>query len=374
MKNTTVVPFVDLRIQYKAIKKELDPLLKDIFATGQFVKGAYLEKFEQEFASFIGTKYAIGLASGTDALHLSLLALGIQKGDEVIVPANTFAASAYAVIYTGAKPVFVDCHPKTYNLDVSLIEKVITKKTKAIMPVHLFGQPAEMDAIKKIAHKYKLSVIEDACQSHGALFKKKRTGSLGDISAFSFYPGKNLGAYGDAGAVTTNSGKLADHVKKLREYGGITKYMYDEIGFNSRMDALQAAVVLTKLKYLEKWNEKRNMLAKYYDKRFREDLPFIKTPRILGNNSVYHLYVIQTQKRNDLMSYLSDEGIQTGIHYPIPLHLQKSLHFLGYKKGDFPVTEQLSSLGLSLPMFPELTTEQQNYVVETIKKFFVKQV
>lgn len=365
------VPFLDLTIQYKLLQKELDASFANVFSKGQFIKGPSLDKFEYEFAKYLGVKYCIGVASGTDALYLSLLALGVGKGDEVILPANTFIASAYAVLYTGAKPVFVDVSSETYNIDVHLIEKVITRKTKAIMPVHLFGQPVEMAAIRKIAQKHNLCVIEDACQSHGATYKNKHTGSLGNIAAFSFYPGKNLGAYGDAGAITTNSKKLAQEVKKLREYGGLSKYKYDKIGFNSRLDTLQTAVLLAKLQHLDEWNNKRYEIALYYTTRLTKEMPFIVTPYVHEDAvSVFHLYVIQAPKRKTLMKYLETRGIKTMIHYPIPLHLQKSLQFLGYKKGDFPVTENLSRRIVSLPMFPELTRKQQDYVIDTMKEFY----
>ncbi len=366
-----LIPFVDLKAQYQNLNRKIEKAIKDVCIRSSFIKGTPLVDFEEKFADFIGTKYCIGVASGTDALHLSLLALGIGKGDEVILPVNTFIATAYAVIYVGAKPVFVDVDAKTYNIDVNLIENKITKRTKAIIPVHLYGQPAEMDKIMKLAKKHKLLVIEDACQSHGADYKNKRTGTFGQIAAFSFYPGKNLGAYGDGGAITTNFAKLAGRIKALREYGSETKYIYNSVGFNSRLDSLQSAILNIKLKYLSAWNQRRQKIAAYYDKRFKSEVPNITIPFIHRYAaSVYHLYVIKTPHRKKLINYLSSKGIQTGIHYPIPLHLQKSLKFLGYKEKDFPVAERLSGEILSLPVYPELSIKEQNYIVESVKSFF----
>lgn len=374
MKNLALkmqIPLVDLKIQYKSLSKEINTAFKKICSSSSFIKGWALEEFEQDFAKFIGTKHCIGVASGTDALHLSLIALGIGKDDEVLLPVNTFIATAYAIIYVGAKPIFVDVDTKTYNIDVNLIEKKITKKTKAIIPVHLYGQPAEMDKIMKLAEKYKLFVIEDACQSHGADYKNKRTGTFGQIAAFSFYPGKNLGAYGDGGAITTNSAKLAKKIKQLREYGSTTKYLHDILGFNSRLDNLQSAILRIKLKYLPSWNKRRQKAAQYYNKKFNMEIPFIKTPFIEPYaTSVFHLYVIQTPKRNKIIAYLKSKGTQTGIHYPLPLHLQNSLKYLGYKRGDFPVAEKLSNQILSIPLYPELTFKQQDYIVKSIRSFF----
>ncbi len=367
------IPLVDLKKQHDSLHQEIEASLKLVMTSASFIKGPTLEQFEENFAKFIGIKHCIGVASGTDALHLSLLALGVGKGDEIILPANTFIATAYAVLYTGAKPILVDIDPNSYNLDPHLLRGKITQNTKAIIPVHLYGQIADMDRIKSIADKHNLYVIEDACQAHGAKYKGKNAGTFGDLAAFSFYPGKNLGAYGDGGAVTTNSTKLAKTLKKLREYGGISKYRYDTIGLNSRLDAIQAAILQIKLKYLEQWNNNRVKLANYYNKRFNREIPFIKVPYVNSfSTSVYHLYVIRTPKRNQLAEYLSSQGIQTGIHYPIPLHLQKSLQHLGYKKGDFPVTESLGREILSLPIYPELTLNQQNYIIDSIKEFLKK--
>lgn len=368
------IPLVDLKRQYKSLKKEVNQAFQKTASSASFIKGPALEEFENEFAKFIGVKHCIGVASGTDALEISLRALGIGKGDEVILPANTFVATAYAITYTGAKPVLVDIDPKTYNINVSQIENKINKRTKVIIPVHLYGQPAQMNKVLMIAKNHKLAVVEDACQAHGALFNKKRVGSLGTLAAFSFYPGKNLGAYGDGGAIMTNSKKLAERIIKMREYGG-NKYFYDEIGFNSRLDALQASILSIKLKYLDKWNKKRGQAARYYNKLFSNRIPQVTTPSETKEvNPVYHLYVIRAPMRDNLIQYLSTKGISTGVHYPIPLHLQKSLKDLGYKKGDFPVTEKASTEILSLPIFPGITHSQQNYVVNSIKRFLRKNI
>jgi len=371
MNNLLNIPLVDLQFQHRFLKQEFNKIFEDVFESSSFIKGPILEGFEKDFANFLGAKYCIGVASGTDALHLSLIALGIEKGDEVILPVNTFIATVYAILYTGAKPIFVDIDPKTYNIDTTLIENIITKKTKAIIPVHLYGQPAQMDKILYLAKKYKLFIIEDACQSHGATYKGKYTGTFGDLAAFSFYPNKNLGACGDGGAITTNSLRLYNLLKRLREYGFIdAKYTYDRIGYNSRLDTIQAAILRKKLKYLKRWNIKRKKLATYYNKKIK-NIPYITTPFVdKFVTSVYHLYVMRTKKRNLLIKYLSSKGIQTGIHYPIPLHLQKSLSSLGYKNGDFPVAEAISKEILSVPLYPELTIFKQEYIVESIKDFF----
>lgn len=371
-KNNMQIPLVDLKTQYQTLKKEVDLSLEKVLLSGSFIKGDFLERFEKDFAKFVGTKHCIGVASGTDALHLSLVALNIGKGDEVILPVNTFVATAYAVAFTGATPVFVDIDPITSNIDVRLIEEKITKKTKAVIPVHLYGQPAEMDKLLAIAKKHRLFVLEDAAQAHGATYKKKAVGNFGKLAAFSFYPGKNLGAYGDGGAITTNSSKLNKILRQLREYGAKTKYEHQRVGYNSRLDAMQAAILQIKLRYLPRWNEKRRKAALYYDKHLKK-MPFIKTPVIdKSAASVYHLYVIRTPKRDKLIKHLTMDDIQTGIHYPKPLHLQKSLKYLGYKKGDFPVAEKISRQILSLPIYPELILTQQDYIVESIKKFFDK--
>ncbi len=371
--NKNQIPLVDLPQNYRSIQSEIDQKVLEVIASGAYIQSKYVVSFEEKFAKFCQAKFCIGVASGTDALHLGLLALDVKSGDEVIVPANTFIASVYAILYTGAKPVMVDVDEKTANIDIVDLKRKITSKTKVIMPVHLYGKPSEMSEIGKIAKKNNLKIIEDACQAHGAFYKDQKIGSIGDLAAFSFYPGKNLGAYGDAGAITTNSVRLMKKIKLLREYGTSKKYVFDIIGFNSRMDAIQAAVLEVKLKHINLWNKKRQQAARYYKKLLKEiDVPFIK---VFEDDqkaaSVYHLFVISVPQRNKLQKYLLDYGIQTGIHYPVPVHLQKSLKFLGYQSGDFPVSEKLAQQILSLPLFPEISKEQQDWIVKKIKDFYL---
>ncbi len=365
------VPFVDLKAQHQEIKAEVEKAIKKVIEKGDFILGEELELFEKEFADYCGVKFCVGVASGTEALWLALLALDIKKGDEVIIPANTFIATALAVLMAGAKPVLVDIDPKTYNINPALIEEKITPKTRAIIPVHLYGQPTDMKGISKIAQKYNLIVIEDACQAHGALYRGKRCGSFGEASAFSFYPAKNLGAYGDGGAVVTNSSEVAEKIKMLRDYGQKEKYSHLVKGYNSRLDTLQAAILRVKLKKLDGWNENRQKAAEIYKELLSETdlvLPYLAPER----THVYHLYVIRAKKREELRKHLSQAGISTGIHYPVPLHQQPSLSDLGYKKGCFPVTESYSKEILSLPMFPHISSDQIGYVCQKIKEFFQK--
>lgn len=365
------IPLVDLKNQHKDLATEINKSLEKIFESATFTRGTSVEKFEKKFANYIGVKHCIGVASGTDALHLSLAALDVGKGDEVILPVNTFVATAYAVLYVGAKPVFVDIDPRTFNVDINLLSTKITRKTKVLLPVHLYGQPVEMDKILSLAKKYKLHVIEDAAQAHGALYKRKRVGSFGILGAFSFYPAKNLGAYGDAGAITTNYSKLAHRLKGLREYGENSRYYYGELGYNSRLDQLQAAILTIKLKHLERWNAKRKKLANYYTKKIKEEISQV-TPPFVGENvtHVYYAYVIKAPRRDQLAKYLKHRGIQTVVYYPTPLHLQKSLSNLGYKRSDFPTAESLAKQILSLPLYPQLTHEQQDYIIQSIKEFY----
>jgi dTDP-4-amino-4,6-dideoxygalactose transaminase len=363
------INLVDLRKQYKKIKPEIDNAIQNVINNTDFILGKDVELFEKEFARFCGVKYCVGLDNGSSALELGMHALGIGDGDEVITPANSFIASSSNISFTGARPVLVDCDPKTYNINPDAIESAVTKKAKAIMPVHLYGQPANMDRILEIAKKYKLFVIEDACQAHGADFKGKMIGSFGNFAAFSFYPGKNLGAYGDGGALTTNSKEIYENIQMMRNYGQKEKYHHLALAWNRRLDTIQAAVLLVKLKYLKKWNMARKKIAFLYNK-FLEDLP-VETPKIDDNvNHVFHLYVIRTKKRDDLANFLKEKGVNTGIHYPIPIHLQKAYKNLGYKRGDFPITEKYSSEVLSLPMYPELTDEEVYYIARRITEFF----
>ena len=379
------IKFLDLTNQYKSIKKEIDSAIKRVLDSGQFIEGKEVEEFEKEIAKFCGLKYAISVNSGTDALFLSLKALGIGKGDEVITTPFTFIATAEVIANSGAKPVFVDIDPKTFNIDPLKIEKAITKKTKAIIPVHLFGQMAKMGKIMKIAKKYKLKVIEDAAQAIGAEIKLKvksqkskvmKAGAIGDLGCFSFFPSKNLGAYGDGGMVLTNNKKLADKIRLLRNHGSSPKEKYLNLilGTNSRLDALQAAILRVKLKSLSKWSKERFKKAEFYNKSLK-GIGDIITPLIGPNQThIFHQYTIQTKKRDQLANYLKNQGIPTMIYYPLPLHLQPSFKYLGHKKGDFPEAEKANREVLSLPIYPELSKTEQNFVIRKIKEFFAKDI
>lgn len=369
------IPFVDLQSQYQGIKKEIDVAVGTVLSHTKFIQGPEVSQFEKEFAKFIHAKECIGLNSGTDALILGIRALGLTPHDEIILPVNTFIATALGISENKLKPVFVDIDKNDYGMDLEDLKKKITPRTKAIIVVHLFGQPEKIDEIKKIIRKtkQKIYLIEDACQAHGAKYKGKRVGTFGIFSAFSFYPGKNLGAYGDGGAIVTNSATLAKKCRMLREYGQEKKYVHKTVGINSRLDTLQAAILLVKLKHLEDWNKKRQKMARYYSELLREAFPKMKTPLLAKDRlSVFHLYVVEIEKREALLRFLHDEGVQALIHYPIPLHMQAPYKSLGYKKGDFPNIEYAASRILSLPMFPELTQNQAKYVVNSIKKFYEK--
>lgn len=366
MKN---IPFVGLKRQYNEINSKIDKAIKNVLNSAHFILGEECEEFEKEFAQFTGIKYAIGVGNGSSALELSLRALEIGPGDEVLTPANSYIASASCISFVGAKPVFVDVLEDSFNIDAKKAEKLITKKTKAILPVHLYGQVADMEEILKLAKKYKLYVLEDACQAHGASFKKKKAGSFGDMAAFSFYPGKNLGAYGDGGMVVTNNKELADKIRMFRNYGQKEKYKHLKLGWNSRLDNLQAAVLRVKLTKLNKWNLKRLENAKLYNKLL-DGLPII-TPKIFPDyNHIFHLYVIRANKREELADFLVKKGISVQMHYPIPIHLQEAYKELKYKKGDFPITEKLAKEILSLPMFPELKIAEIKYICKAIKSFY----
>jgi dTDP-3-amino-3,4,6-trideoxy-alpha-D-glucose transaminase len=366
------VPFLDLKAQYQLLKPEMDKTVIAVLESGGFILGEQLEKFEGLFANYLGCRYAVGVSSGLDALRLTLEALNIGSGDEVILPANTFIATAFAVSSVNARPVLVDIDPQSFNIDPNLIEKAITKSTRAIMPVHLYGQPAEMDRVLDIARRHHLFVIEDACQSHGARYKGKRTGTLGDIGCFSFYPGKNLGAYGDGGAVVTDDQKLAERVARLRNYGQQAKYHHNEKGWNARLDTIQAAVLSLKLKYLADWNRKRLAHAIYYNEQLKK-IADVQLPEIQPDRDhVFHLYVIRSKKRDKLQDFLNRRKVSTLIHYPVPIHLQKAYAELGYKTGDFPNTERAAAEILSLPMYPELQPSQLDHVVKAITDFFQK--
>ncbi|MFC1508547.1 DegT/DnrJ/EryC1/StrS family aminotransferase [Candidatus Omnitrophota bacterium] len=358
-----------LNRQYEEIKDEIQGPVEKVIRSGGFIMGEDVGLFENEFANYCGVKYGVGVNSGTDALFLACLVCGIGQGDEVIVMPYTYIATALAISMTGARPVFVDIEEKTYNIDVSKIEKAITKKTKAILPVHLYGHPADMDPIMEIAKKHKLKVIEDSAQAHGALYKNKKIGSLGDIGCFSFYPTKNLGAFGDGGAIITDKEDVRDQLLLLRDYGRKDRYLHVLKGFNSRLDTLQAAILRVKLKHLDRWNEKRRENAALYTKLFKEKNIDIILPREADYaKDVYHLYPVRVKNREKVMNTLGDKGVRTLIHYPIPIHLQEAYKELGHKKGDFPVSERCCEEILSLPMYPELKSDEIKYVVETLSE------
>jgi dTDP-4-amino-4,6-dideoxygalactose transaminase len=363
------VPFLDLKAQYASIRQEIANALQQVLDNTAFAGGPFVKRFEKDFASFCQCRFAIGVGSGTDALWMALLSLGIGAGDEVITTPNTFIATAEAISFCGAKPVFVDVDEKTYNMKPDLIEGAITSKTKAIIPVHLFGQTADMEPIMEIARAHRLFVIEDACQAHGAEYKGRRAGSIGDVGCFSFYPGKNLGAYGEAGAIVTNNAELAEKIRMFRDHGQSKKYYHSMIGWNARMDGFQGAVLSVKLKHLDAWNEARRKNAQLYN-RLLADVDGIITPlEAEYAKHIYHVYAIRTKNRDALMRDLSEKEIFCGIHYPVPIHLQEAYKFLGKEKGSFPVTEKYAEEFVSLPMFAELGQEQINSVCHEIRCF-----
>lgn len=367
------IPFVDLASQYQALQTEVGDAIANVLQRRDFILGRDVGLFEEQFAAYCETQYAIGVDSGLSALQLGLQIFDIGQGDEVITAANTFIATALAISHTGAKPVLVDIDPETYNIDPRAIEAAITPNTKAIVPVHLYGQPADMDAVMEIAQRHGLVVIEDACQAHGARYKGKRAGSLGHLAAFSFYPGKNLGAYGDGGIIVTSDPVVAERARILRNYGQREKYHHVALGYNRRLDTLQAAVLITKLRYLDAWNDARRESAKRYEAALKHNDIIVPTTAAYAE-SVWHLYVIRVNDRESLQKHLATRGIATGIHYPIPIHLQPAYEQLGYVRGDFPITERYADEILSLPMFPELTAEAVEYIAEAIVEFEGKQM
>lgn len=361
------IPLVDLKAQYELIGHEIEDKIRAVFKKCDFILGEELALFEKEFAEFCQVSFAIGVGSGSDALYLALHAVGVGPGDEVITQANTFIATLLAISRLGAKVVLVDINPYTYTINTEQIKQVITDRTKAIIPVHLYGQPANMAPILEIADKYRCWVIEDACQAHGAEYKGRRVGSIGHLGCFSFYPGKNLGAMGDGGMIVTNDSKMAEKIKMLRNYGQKEKYIHQVQGFNSRLDTLQAAVLRVKLKYLEKWNELRKNHADYY-KEILADTEVVLPSEMAFVKHVYHLFVVRVRNRSSVQKYLASKGIVTGIHYPIPVHLADAYKSLNLQSGSFPITEQYSQAILSLPMYPELTANQISYIVDSLKE------
>jgi len=362
------IPFLDIKEQYQSIKEEVLIKIEEVCESAAFSNGPYVHSFEENYAKYCGVKYAIALNSGTSALHLSMIALGISEGDEVIIPANTFIATAWAPSYVGAKPIFVDCKPMTWQIDPIAIEKNITERTKAIIGVHLYGQPFDVDLVRKIADKYNLFLVEDAAQAHGAKYNNKAVGSFGDLACFSFYPGKNLGTYGEGGCITTNNEKYDCHIRSLLNHGSHKKYYHEEIGYNMRMGGIEGAILDIKLKYLDNWNDKRKKIAKIYQNGIKNSkIQLQKQPEF--SDSVYHLFVITSKDRAKLIKYLTNNDIIPGIHYPIPCHLQKAFQTHGHLKGDFPITEDLSNCCLSLPMYPELQNSKIKKVIKMLNQY-----
>jgi len=363
-----MIKFNDLLAENKLIEKEIKEAINNVVDSGWYILGNEVKKFEEEFADYCNASYCVGVGNGLEALHLILRAYDIGEGDEVIIPANTYIATALAVSYAGAKPVLVEPDERTYNINLDLIEEKINSNTKAILPVHLYGQPADMDPINEIAKKHDLKVIEDAAQAHGALYKDRKTGSLGDAAGFSFYPTKNLGALGDAGAVTTNDKELADKIKVLRNYGSQKKYYNKYKGFNSRLDEMQAAVLRVKLKYLDEWNNDRRKMANIYlDNINNENLTLPYVPD--WAKPVWHLFVVKSEERDEFQNYLLENNIKTKIHYPVPLHLQEAYNNLGYNKGDFSISEQLANKILSLPFWVGIDKKNIEYTCSVLDRF-----
>ncbi|MDQ3172193.1 MAG: DegT/DnrJ/EryC1/StrS family aminotransferase [Acidobacteriota bacterium] len=363
-----MIPFVDLKAQYVSIKDEIDAAIAEVLESCQFVSGEKVAAFESDFARYCQTRYALGVNSGTSALHLALLAAGVKPGDEVITVSYTFVASVAAIRYTGARAVLVDIDPRSCTMDPARLETAITPHTKAIMPVHLYGSCADMDPILEIARRHELIVIEDAAQAHGAEYKGKRAGSIGDLACFSFYPGKNLGAYGEGGAVVTNNKEYAEVIRRLRDHGQTQKYHHDMVGYNYRMEGIQGAVLGMKLRHLDDWNAARRRHAENYREslgnsglRLLEEMAYTR--------SVYHIFPVFAPQRDNLVEHLKARGISTGIHYPIPVHLQSGYRDLGYKVGDFPHSEQASNEVLSLPIYAELSSEAVREISGSIRQF-----
>lgn len=361
------VKFVDLSAQHKALATEINQVFARVLENCSFVLGPEVEAFEKAFASYCQTSHCIAVSNGTAALQLVLQGLGIGLGDEVITVAHTFIATAEGITAAGAKPVFVDIDPASYTMDPAKLEAAITPRTKAIIPVHLYGQPADMDAINAIAEKHGISVIEDACQAHGAKYNGRRTGSLGRAACFSFYPSKNLGACGEGGAITTSDAELAKRVRMLRDHGSVKKYEHDFPAYNLRLEGLQGGILAVKLPHLDGWNQNRRALAQRYDELFAGSKVATPNPMSYAEH-VYHLYVVVVEDREALRKALAERGIENGLHYPIPLHLQKAYADLGYKKGDFPVSEHVAANHVSLPMYAELPLEHVEHVAKTVRE------
>ena len=363
------IKYLDLQAQYRAIKPEIDAAISKVIESSAFILGPAVAEFEEAFATYCETDHCIGVNSGTSAVLLALKAVGVGPGDEVVTTANTFVATISPILYLGAKPVLVDADPESRNMDPELLKFAISPKTRAIMPVHLYGRTADMEPILQVAREYGIPVVEDSAQAHGARYKGKRAGSLGRIAAFSFYPGKNLGAYGEGGAVTTSDPKYDKTVRMLRDHGSEKKYYYDMLGYNARLEGIQGAVLTVKLKHLDKWNAERRRVALSYNEHLK-GVPVVTPGLHKDHDQVFHVYVIQSERRDELQKYLAEKGVPSIMHYPVPVHVQKAFDHIGYKEGDFPVTEKLCREVLSLPIYPEMTEEQVAFVAGTIKKFF----
>lgn len=364
------VPFLSFEHTNKEIKAEILQAFENFFDRAWYILGDDLQLFEREYAEFNQVSHAVGVSNGLDALHLALQTLGVGKDDEVIVPAHTFIATALAVSYVGAKPVFVEPDRHTYNLDANNIERAVTSKTKAIIPVHLYGQACDMESIMQVARKHGLFVVEDNAQAQGAMFKGILTGSAGDINATSFYPGKNLGAFGDAGAITTNNTAWAEKIRQLRNYGSKEKYQHELLGYNQRLDEIQAGFLSVKLKYLAKWTEQRRQIAEWYKQALYGVGDLILPTTAMGATHVYHLYVVRTKFRDELQKFLREKEIGTLIHYPVPPHLQRAYQHLGRKPGDFPIAEEIANTCLSLPLWPGMAEKQVDWITSIISEFY----
>lgn len=359
------IQFMELKRQYESLREEIAGALKAVCEKTAFSGGPFVEELEKNFAAYCGTSYCSGVSSGTSALHLALIAAGIGAGDEVIVPANTFIATAWAVSYVNATPVFVDCTPDTWNINPKTMEGKITKKTKAVIGVHLYGQPFDIDAVKSIADARGLIMIEDCAQAHGALYKNRKVGAFGALGCFSFYPGKNLGAYGEGGAVVSNNEAYDRRIKSLRNHASTVRYYHEELGFNMRMEGFQGAVLNVKLKHLDAWNERRRTIARLYREGIKNGKLRMQAQPDWAS-SVYHLFVVTADDRDKIMKYLQEKNIFCGLHYPVPCHLQKAYAHLGYKKGDLPHAEYLAEHCVSLPMFPELTDAEVSHIIDSL--------
>jgi dTDP-4-amino-4,6-dideoxygalactose transaminase len=365
------IPFLDLKAQYASIKNEIDDALQSILDNASFIGGEPLREFEEKFSQYCTTKYCVGVGNGTDALIIGLRAIGIGEGDEVITVANSFVATSEAITAAGGKVVFADCHPDYYTIDTNDLIKKVSPRTKAIIPVHLYGQPANMPIIMKIARAYNLKVIEDCAQAHGALIEERRIGTYGDLATFSFYPGKNLGAYGDGGAIVTNNKQIAKKSRMIANHGRIDKYNHEFEGVNSRLDGLQCAILNIKLDFLNVWNEKRRNVAHLYSQSLKHVSEIVIPAEMANSKPVYHLYVIRTQRRDELAIYLKEKGISTGIHYPIALHNLNAYKYLEHEPTHFPVSNQYQNEILSLPIYPELSEESIKYITDSIVAFFI---